>query len=207
MAHPSAPGFLVLHGLRLKGFGEPPGIADAVGLDVAAVEEHLAKLQAQELVLRREGRLAGWALTPAGRAEQQRLAALDAADAGATDVVRRAYERFLALNGDLLGVCTDWQVRAGAPNDHGDAGYDAAVLDRLRAIHAGLGPVLDQLVGALDRYAPYPPRFDAALARLDAGELEWFTKPLIDSYHTIWFELHEDLLSTLGIERSQEASQ
>ncbi|MDQ1375434.1 MAG: hypothetical protein QOJ09_2772, partial [Actinomycetota bacterium] len=28
--------------------------------------------------------------------------------------------------------------------------------------------------------------------------------PLIDSYHTVWFELHEDLLSTLGIERGSE---
>jgi hypothetical protein len=29
---------------------------------------------------------------------------------------------------------------------------------------------------------------------------------MIDSYHTVWFELHEDLLSTLGIERSKEGS-
>jgi hypothetical protein len=27
---------------------------------------------------------------------------------------------------------------------------------------------------------------------------------VIDSYHTVWFELHEDLLSTLGIERASE---
>ena len=29
---------------------------------------------------------------------------------------------------------------------------------------------------------------------------------MIDSYHTVWFELHEDLLATLGIERSSEGS-
>jgi hypothetical protein len=28
---------------------------------------------------------------------------------------------------------------------------------------------------------------------------------MIPSYHTIWFELHEDLLATLGIERGSEA--
>jgi DNA-binding MarR family transcriptional regulator len=203
--HQSGAGFLVLHGLRLKGFSEPQGVADAVGLDVATVEEHLAKLQALELVLRRDGRLAGWALTAAGRAEQQRLAAADAAAAGATDVVRSGYERFLALNTELLGVCTDWQVRGGAPNDHGDAAYDAAVLERLQAIDARLRPVLDDLSAVRARYERYGPRFAAALAKLEGGQLEWFTKPLIDSYHTIWFELHEDLLSTLGIERSQEA--
>ena len=26
---------------------------------------------------------------------------------------------------------------------------------------------------------------------------------MIDSYHTVWFELHEDLLATLGIERDR----
>lgn len=205
--HVSAPRFLVLHGLRLKGFGEAPAIADAVGLDVGTVEEHLAKLQADELALRRDGRLAGWALTAAGRLEQQRLAAEDAADAGATDAVHRAYERFLGLNVQVLGACTDWQVRNDAPNDHADAAHDTAVLERLRGIHAALAPILDDLAGALARYRHYAPRFDAAIARLDAGEFEWFTKPLIDSFHTIWFELHEDLLSTLGIERSQEAIQ
>ena len=27
---------------------------------------------------------------------------------------------------------------------------------------------------------------------------------MIDSYHTVWFELHEDLLATLGLERAAE---
>ena len=206
MAQPSEPRFLALHGVRLKGFAEAAAIAAAVGLDEATVEEQLAKLQAEELVVHREGRLAGWALTAAGRAEQQQLAAADADAAGATGVVRDAYERFLARNGELLAICTDWQVRKGAPNDHSDAAYDADVLDRLEAVHEAVVPVLDDLRAALDRYSLYAPRLAAALANVRRGELEFVTKPLIDSYHTIWFELHEDLLSTLGIERSQEAS-
>jgi hypothetical protein len=27
----------------------------------------------------------------------------------------------------------------------------------------------------------------------------------MDSYHTVWFELHEDLLATLGLERGATA--
>jgi hypothetical protein len=204
MAHPSEERFLVLHGLRLRGFGEPGPIAAVVGLEEDVVANHLAKLQAEDLVLRRDGRLAGWALKPLGREEQERLARLDLAAAGAGTVVREGYERFLAVNAELLGVCTDWQVRDGVPNDHADAGYDAAVIGRLRAIDDAIRPVVADLAEALDRYRHYAPRFAAALARLEAGELEWFTKPLIDSYHTIWFELHEDLLSTLGLERSKE---
>jgi hypothetical protein len=204
MPHVSEDRFLVLHGLRLRGFGEPGPIAAVVGIDEQTVHDHLAKFQAEELVLRRDGRLAGWALTPLGRAEQERLAALDLALAEARPVVQDGYERFLRSNTELLGVCTDWQVRDGAPNDHADAAYDASVIDRLKEIDASVAPVLDDLANALDRYGHYSPRFAAAVARLDAGELEWFTKPLIDSYHTIWFELHEDLLSTLGLERSKE---
>jgi hypothetical protein len=37
-----------------------------------------------------------------------------------------------------------------------------------------------------------------------AGDKEWFTGPLVDSYHTVWFELHEDLMATLGLERATE---
>jgi hypothetical protein len=206
MAHRSDTRFLVLHGLRLKGFGEPQAIGAAVGLDAGTVAEHLDKLLADELALHREGRLAGWALTPAGRSEQEQLAAADAEAAGATEAVRAGYERFLTLNAPLLEVCTDWQVKGGAPNDHRDPAYDASVLERLRAIHDGVVPVLGDLAAALERFAHYEPRLAAALARLAGGELEYFTKPLIDSYHTVWFELHEDLLSTLGIERSQEGA-
>ncbi|MDP9020051.1 MAG: MarR family transcriptional regulator, partial [Actinomycetota bacterium] len=43
-----------------------------------------------------------------------------------------------------------------------------------------------------------------ALRRVVAGEGDWLTRPLIDSYHTVWFELHQDLLDTLGIERGSE---
>lgn len=202
MPHESDPRFLVLHGTRLKGFAEAPAIAAAVGLDVDVVAEHLDKLAADDLVVHREGRLAGWTLTSAGRAEQLRLAAADGAGAGVA--VRDAYDRFLPLNRRLLAACTDWQVKGGAANAHADAGYDAEVVDRLGAIHADAVPVLDRLAAALPRYGTYRPRLDRALRRVRDGDREFFTKPLIDSYHTIWFELHEDLLSTLGIERCEE---
>jgi hypothetical protein len=37
------------------------------------------------------------------------------------------------------------------------------------------------------------------------GDHDWFTMPVIDSYHTIWFELHENLLATLNLERADES--
>ena len=206
MGHPSDPRFLVLHGLRLKGFGEPPAIGAAVGLDADAVEEQLPELAEEELVVRRDGRLAGWSLTREGRTRQQQLAAEELAETGTAGGVRAAYQRFLDVNGELLSVCTDWQVRGGTLNDHTDVRYDGNVLDRLRAVESTVQPIVADLSGLLERYAPYGPRFSGALDRVVAGDQEYFTKPIIDSFHTIWFELHEDLLTSLGIERSQEGA-
>jgi hypothetical protein len=208
MATASDSRFLVLHGLRLKGFGEAPAVAAAIGLDEELVAKQIAELQAEELVLRRDGsRLAGFALTPAGRAEQERLAGADLAGTGALDEIKSIYARFLELNGDFKVLCTDWQLRDGELYDHGDAAYNRSIFDRLAGLHEALGDeVLTPLAGVLDRYAVYGPRFADAVRRLESGELDYLTKPLIDSYHTVWFELHEDLLTGLGIDRSQEGS-
>lgn len=207
MPYPSAPELLVLHGLRLKGFGEAAAIAELVGLDESDVAKHLEALRDADLVLHREGRLAGWALTAAGREEQERRLAeeRDAHDAG--PVIESAYRRFLALNQSFLEACTAWQMKGDALNDHADQAYDAACVARLAALHCDLKPILTDLEALFDRYHGYRLRLEAALAKLQDGEQDWFTKPMIDSYHTIWFQLHEDLLNTLGIERSQESTE
>ena len=56
-----------------------------------------------------------------------------------------------------------------------------------------------------------PQRFDghaersaAAPARVDAGERRWVDPPEVDSCHTVWIQLHEDLLATLGIPRGSD---
>jgi hypothetical protein len=210
VGHQSDPAFLVLHALRLKGFAEDDVIARATGLDAGDVGTHLKQLCDDELVLRREGRVSGWSLTPGGRTRHAALVAAEVAEAGARDTVYGAYERFLAINQDMLGVCTSWQLRdvdgAQAINDHTDAAYDAGVIERLVGIHDRVRPVTVDLRQAMERFAGYGARLRGALEKVVAGEHDWFTKPVIDSYHTVWFELHEDLLSTLGIERSNEGA-
>jgi hypothetical protein len=68
-----------------------------------------------------------------------------------------------------------------------------------------LRPIGDQLADDLTRFAGYPDRFSAALERVDHGQRNWVDGSRIDSCHTVWFELHEDLLSTLGLERGEGA--
>jgi len=210
VAHVSDPTFLVLHGLRLKGFAEAEAVANIVGLDTDEVDAVLKELAAGELVLRRDGRISGWALTPGGRERHAALIGPDLQEAGAREVVEEAYRRFLAVNTDLLAVCTAWQLRdVGGEqqvNDHTDADYDRQVIERLVAVHDHVRPVTADLREAMARFGRYGTRLREAVEKVVGGEHDWFTKPMIDSYHTVWFELHEDLLVTLGIERSAEGT-
>lgn len=208
MAHPSAPRFLALHGLRLKGFAEADAVAAAFGVDAGDVEAELKALADDGLVGRRDGRISGWSLTPDGRAAHAAEVAAELEASGARDAVHGAYRRFLDVNGDMLAVCTDWQLRladgAQQVNDHSDAAYDDAVVQRLVGIHERVRPAVGDLGATLERFGRYGDRLANALEKILAGQPEWFTKPVIDSYHSVWFELHEDLLATLGIERAHE---
>lgn len=202
----SDPGFLVLHALRLKGFADTPVIASVAGLDGEEAEQYLGKAAAAGHCARRDGRITGWALTPDGRARHSELIAAELHSSGARPVVEDAYQRFARVNSQLLTVCTDWQLKNGALNNHQDAAYDGAVIERLAEVDEAVQPVCASLATALQRFSRYGPRLAGALQRVQAGDGDWFAKPLIDSYHTVWFELHEDLLATLGIERSKEGS-
>lgn len=206
MAAASDPGFLVLHALRLKGFADTSVVAALTRLTEDEAIDYLEKADSAGEATRREGRISGWALTPEGRAKHGEQIAAELDDTGARLAVTDAYRRFKEINNELLTVCTDWQLRGGVLNDHGDPAYDASVIERLGDVDTAVRPICDDLAVALVRFESYGPRFTAALERVEAGDHEWFAKPMIDSYHTVWFELHEDLLATLGIQRSKEAS-
>lgn len=212
MSRPSDPELRVLHGLRLKSFASAEVIASLVGLPVDDVADLLETARDKEWVRYREGALTGWMLLPAGRAEAAaRLAAEIDVAGDVRPAIEAAYHQFLALNQTLLSVCTDWQLRpvaGGEPviNDHSDAAYDTNVIGALAAIDADVQPICGSLAELLDRFAGYGPRLHTALTKVQGGDVDFFTKPMIDSYHTVWFELHEDLLATLGLERSQEAA-
>lgn len=202
----SDPGFLVLHALRLKGFADTPVVAALTRLDEATAAKHLEAASADGHATRRDGRISGWALTPDGRARHAAMIRDELDSSGMRSKVEDGYRRFLEFNNELLSVCTDWQLRDGALNDHTDGDYDARIVERLEYVDEQVQPVTRDLGDALERFGEYGTRFSLALGKVKNGERDWFAKPMIDSYHTIWFELHEDLLATLGIERSKEGS-
>ncbi len=204
----------VLHSLRVRGFLDASVAAGAAGMHVGEAEGWLAHLESEGHVRYRDGRMSGWMLTPEGRSRGEELLAEELEAAGCRDGVAEAYDSFLGVNQGFLALCTDWQLRMpeGEPaaepvvNDHSDPDHDAAVISRLVEVDEVVQPISAELASLLHRFDGYGRRFGEALERVLAGDHDWFTKPMIESYHTVWFELHENLLATLGIPRASEAA-
>jgi hypothetical protein len=186
----------VLMALRVQGVAAPERLTVAAGADGPG---KAADLVAAGHASERTGRLAGFSLTPQGIAQLDKLLA----DEGlrASDSLKDCYDLFLAINNRVLKISSDWQVRDGAPNDHSDAIYDDEVIERLGDLHERVRSCLQKMAACAPRFAPYGERLESCLERLRGGDHSAFTAPLAESYHTVWFELHQDLLLTLGLER------
>ncbi|MGP4104271.1 transcriptional regulator [Nonomuraea sp. KM90] len=210
MTRESSSGLLVLHAVRISGYADTPAIAHRYGLDETKTKQALRDGQARGWVEHTAfAGTGGWSLTESGRAENERRLAAELARVGGAEEVRGIYREFLPLNALLLRACTDWQLRptAGdrlAVNDHSDPAWDARILDELAAIDRELTPLAERLGNVLTRFRGYDTRFTTALARARAGEGAWVDRTDVDSCHRVWFELHEDLIATLGIDRHAE---
>ncbi|MGW1270663.1 transcriptional regulator [Streptomyces sp. NPDC002491] len=203
-SHPSGTDLLVLHALRCAGFSGRASLAAVTGLSESDVESELIDLAVAGLVTHTAGDFGGWGLTEAGQTADAERVADELASAGARAAVTASFERFLVLNPELLDLCTAWQMRsvggAMTMNDHSDAAYDARVLDGFTDFHRRAEPVCAELSAELLRFRRYSVRLAEALARAKGGELEHVADSTT-SYHSVWFQLHEDLLATLDIPR------
>lgn len=208
--YPSAPADLVLHGPRVLGFASTAGIAARFGLDQLTVEELLLDFEAYGWVSQATfaGR-SGWSITERGKAENERRLAAELDNLGARPVVAALHRDFLRSNRRLGRACLDWQIRPTrehpmAANDHTDWAWDERVLDSLASIGRTLRTINDGLSTVLLRFDGYAIRYADALRRIDGGERRWVDSPEVDSCHTVWIQLHEDLLATLGIPRGED---
>jgi hypothetical protein len=203
----SDPDFLILHTLRCIGVASEQRISTASGLSSDDTITRLRGHADRQLVSLDSGPFGGWSLTESGEAIERVLTEEELVLAGARDVVTGCYERFLGLNPKLLEISTDWQIRrfgtSQSMNDHSDPDYDNKVLSRLIRIDDRVQPICADLAKSLDRFGVYADRLSIAIDRSLAGEAAYVSDNL-DSYHTVWFQLHEDLLRTLGISREEE---
>jgi pyruvate,orthophosphate dikinase len=194
-----------LRAIGIKGFAQPQGVADVVLAKREDVQPVLDALVADGLVAPSAGALR---LTEAGASRAARLLAQEQGTWG-LDSAEAALDAFLALDRRMKDIVTAWQMRdvaAGIVNDHADADYDRAVLDRFAALHSDAVDGLTPLEVGCPRLAGYRIRLGRAAEAAKAGDGRYIASPRVDSYHGIWFELHEDLIQLAGRTRADEVA-
>ena len=65
---------------------------------------------------------------------------------------------------------------------------------------------MEPLLEGLPRLASYGRRLDDAAEKAAAGDGMYIASPRVDSYHGVWFELHEDLIRLSGKTREEEVA-
>jgi len=195
-----------LHVLRLKGVASADAIRHATGATPDALERPLAELARDGLVERIAG---AYRLTEDGRSRAAALLAREREAVGLAQATA-ALDGFLDLDRRVKAAVTDWQLRPseGGPvvNGHADPAYDAAVLARLADCHQAAIAWIAPLEDTWPRARGYRTRLASALERALAGDQRYVASPRVDSYHGIWFELHEDLIGLAGRTRADEVA-
>lgn len=184
--------FGVLHGLRIKGMAGEEGLRTVTGADADEVATALSELAAAGLIEQAPGEGVAWYLTPAGlELHGDRIARLR--ERG-TDGVAAAYDAFLELNDPAKRLVSRGQQ---LPVD------ETKLLLELEEMVERVGTALAYAARQEPRFGVYGERFETALERLGEGDSRYLGDPAIDSFHTVWFECHEDFLLTLGLSREE----
>jgi hypothetical protein len=190
----------VLQAVRLKGRVGEADLAVTVGEDPADVAATVSQLTAAGLLV--SGKMLR--ISPEGR---ERLNALLTRERSGVDqnALAATYGDFRGVNAEFKALMSDWQIKDGEPNSHDDAAYDAAVLARLDDVHQQVSPIIAAVTTQLPRLRAYAEKLNSALEKVKAGDTTWLARPIIDSYHTVWLELHEELIAASGLTREEEA--
>jgi hypothetical protein len=120
----------------------------------------------------------------------------------------RLYPDFMALDVRFKLLVADWQIKVigsnRVPNDHTDASYDAAIRARVADFHQATVALLPNILMLSPRLRPFATRLAHAAKAIAAGDGTMIASPLKDSYHTAWFELHEEMIHLAGRDRAIE---
>jgi pyruvate, orthophosphate dikinase len=196
----------VLRTLLVKGYATPEALAACMFCMPEQAADMLDRLVADGLAEISAGAVR---LSADGKAAATELVVDDRERWGA-DEAAAALDGFVALDGRIKETVTAWQMRdvGGTQtfNDHSDAAYDGDVLDRLAALHADAVAWLRPLTARLARLARYEARLQRAADCARDGDTAYVASPRVDSYHSVWFELHEDLIRLAGRTRADEVT-
>jgi NAD(P)-dependent dehydrogenase (short-subunit alcohol dehydrogenase family) len=190
-----------LHSMWILGFADTEAVAKRFGQDPQQVERLLIEAGSKGWAVRSSfGDSRGWSLTVAGRTENERLLAEELEAAGARAAVTSVHAEFVPLNTDIVAACSQLQLDRLSQDNQPNQGLDHEKHQTFAEAAASFRGLETRLAGALPRFDGYAHRLDQAVANA-ATEPAWLIATDRDSFHLIWFEFHEDLIATLGIQR------
>ena len=195
---------LVLHAFAIKKFASIEEAAELAGLDEARIRALVAEAVAGGRLHDVDGK---YMLTPTAQITLRGVYARVYATLRGDAEFRADYEAFERINDDLKQLMTDWQTLTIAgetvANDHSDPHYDERIISRLGRLHERAERLLERLAQNLPRIGYYSRQLLSALEKAEDGDTRWVSDATLDSYHTVWFELHEDLLCVTGLARRE----
>ena len=116
----------------------------------------------------------------------------------------RLCTQFEILNIEFKTLVTKWQIRefqgSSTPNDHKDSEYDFSIIEQLANVHEKTKNMIRQISFIFPFYKRFLDRFQNSFRHIANGEFD-FIDISRDSYHNIWFEIHESLLQLSGTKR------
>ncbi len=199
-------GDALLNLLAIKGYAMPDAAAEALFAAPDATRVALDELVEAGLA---EAAAGSYRPTAAGR-EAATKAQAAARQRWGSERANEALDSFLELDHRVKEVVTAWQVKtadgAETPNDHADEAYDAGVLERLRALHEDAVAWLAPHAAEEPGFQRYRQRLDRATRLAIEGDGRYVASPRVDSYHSVWFELHEELIQMAGRTREDEVA-
>ncbi len=87
-----------------------------------------------------------------------------------------------------------------------DPDYDGGIVERIAAIDVANQTLIADAAAIIPRLARYGLAFAEAWQRIEGGGTRWIAVPILDSYHTLRFELHKELIQLSGRSRAAEAA-
>lgn len=188
----------VLQALRLKGRATAGELAVTLGMSTDDVSTELTTLAGEQLVVERAtGRRPGWMLTGEGR-DRHDASLVDARTPEVVARLEHTYHDFLRSNQPVKDLSAKWQ---GTTDD----AERFEILEGLAEVLEAVSPSLATAGEVLPRFGAYVDRLAAALDKA-VDDPRYVVSPVVDSFHTVWFECHEDYLLMLGRTREQEGS-
>ena len=145
-----------------------------------------------------------WQIEKAGEREIEKYRQKLLENSKIKNIILEYCKDFEELNKKFKELVTRWQIKEKdgvmVPNDHSDPEYDLAIIEQLRLIHEETKKLLIKISNIFPVYKRYISRFEKALKLLMDGNIEYMDLAR-NSYHNIWFELHESLLKLSGMKR------